>query len=336
MRAAILCLGLLWCSAFAASNPPTPSGGRSVQKENGKIANANNQSASEPRGTASAPLFVQSLPALESAEEAAHKHYEHHQKPTLEWLMGWGTAWLAGFTLLLVIGTGVLAVFTFLLWREAGRSSVHQSRANRRSLNIARKSVNAATDSIALARSAYIADNRPWISVEAAVSTDLARNANGIEFGINFLLKNHGRSPAIDVFILYELVTLKPPYTDPWVETHKEIRARGFITKQMGVQIFPAGTEMIRWVNTLSNKEIDAGKNERSPQGMLPSVNVIGAAFYRTPFGDEIHETGFNYSVVDVGNPMYPRGSDLPDFTGALTMERIRLEPKSFSKGEIT
>jgi hypothetical protein len=203
---ALSCLVLVASISFAASNLPFPSRVEGSPKNNAEPVTTSNQSASEPRGTASAPLFVQSIGTPESADETAHKHYEHYQKPTLERLMGWGTFWLAVFTLFLVIGTAVLAAITFLLWRDAVRSGFHQSNANRRSLNIARKSAeaakvaaDAATATVTTMQDIGYRQLRPYVFCAEGANYEPVFERDGQVSGylVWFVFRNSGQTPAL-------------------------------------------------------------------------------------------------------------------------------------------
>lgn len=127
MRAALLCLALMLPNAWAL-NPPTPSTGKSIDQQEAHSAQTKQTTPEIQRGSASHPVFVQSVPGVESPDETNHRKYEHHEKPTLERLMGWGTFWLAVFTLLLVISTAVLATFTFFLWQDSMKAFASANR----------------------------------------------------------------------------------------------------------------------------------------------------------------------------------------------------------------
>jgi hypothetical protein len=125
-----------------------------------------------------------------------------------------------------------------------------------------------------VSREAYIASERPWVSVDAAIGTDLFEKSHGIEFGVNFTVKNHGKSPAIDVYILYKVVTLKIG-VDQFGGTRQKNTELGIQTKvgrDMGIQLFPSEVKVISWTDSLSNNEIEnAIKSYTPPTGFLPS-----------------------------------------------------------------
>ena len=88
----------------AESNPPLPSGGKDIQKQDAKPAKDKTQSdirLYSPHGTKESPLIVEPVVIPKSKAEADHQHYEHHEKPTLDRWLTYGTVALAGITAVL-------------------------------------------------------------------------------------------------------------------------------------------------------------------------------------------------------------------------------------------
>lgn len=196
------------------------------------------------------------------------------------------------------------------------------------------KSVELSAEAIQTTRDAYIASERPWVSVDATVNTDLIRKDGGVEFGILFRVKNHGNSPAINVRVCYEVVALRVA-ADQFGgvrERIEELRNMHAMGDFMGIQLFPSETSEIRWKSPLTKQEIEAARTSNSPQGYLPSFYAIGSVFYQSPFGDETYQTGFNYYVLDKS---LPGGGDLPDFEASFPGSRIVLVSQSHAKGTI-
>jgi hypothetical protein len=118
MRTLIAAVLLALCSGgmvFAASQPPTPSSGNGVEQQDAKPAKYEIKPPPQQPGSENAPLFVRVVPTEPSEAEARHKQYEHHEKPTLDRWLTWGTVGLA-------VITAALSVFTFLLWKDASRT----------------------------------------------------------------------------------------------------------------------------------------------------------------------------------------------------------------------
>lgn len=143
MKVVLLCFIFVLSNAWALSTP-SPSDEKSISQQQARFTQSQQATPEIKHGSASNPVFVQSVPSVESPDDANHKKYEHHEKPTLERLMGWGTFWLALFTLLLVIGTAVLAVFTYRLWSDARATAAASVKDTQDSLRIAAQSANAA------------------------------------------------------------------------------------------------------------------------------------------------------------------------------------------------
>lgn len=117
-----LCCGLALAStALSASDPPSPGVRVSGKKQHAEAGQPASNAAPDQRGTASAPLFVKGIPGEESANDAAHKEYEHHEKPTLDRWLTWSTVALSVSTFFLFFVTAALAVFTWKLWRSTGK-----------------------------------------------------------------------------------------------------------------------------------------------------------------------------------------------------------------------
>lgn len=202
----------------------------------------------------------------------------------------------------------------------------------------ARKAANAAEHSVRVSRDAYVASERAWVSVEAMLGSDLVERPHGIEFGINFTVKNHGNSPAVNVHVFYEVVTLKIT-ADQFDGVRKKIEDVAIQAKagaNMGVHLFPGAEKVIPWINAVTFEEIDKAKqSHKPPAGKLPSVYVVGSVFYQFPFDDTIHQTGFNYYVTCTSDPSFPKGSDIPEFSGVFPKDHVRLEPMPYYKGTI-
>lgn len=236
---------------------------------------------------------------------------------------------LASFgTLLSALSTLIIAWFTYSAARIA-----------RVSANAAKQAADCAERSIEVARESYTASERPWISVDAKVSSDLVKSDYGIDFGVHFRLKNHGLSPARNVHVLYKVVTLKA-YPDPFSgarESVYELGKSGSLGPNMGIQIFPSESNVISWRSPLTNDEIrSAYASKASLNNLLPSFYIIGSVFYQSVFSEKLHNTDFIYYVMAIGDNKFPNGSDVPDFDKIFPMGRIHLKPVSYYKGNIS
>ena len=202
VRGAVLCCALaLVGSAAAALQPPAPSNGKHTQEPNASASKPASQSATEQRGTASSPLFIQSLSGPEREADAAHKKYEHHEKPTLDRWLTYSTVALALFTLLLFGFTAALWWVTLKLGRQAKADSERQATETQQSLAISKAASNAAVMSL-----------RPWLSCKVESFGPLSFDAKGdAVFRFRFVIKNVGKTPAMSVQLLFPTLTLMAP-----------------------------------------------------------------------------------------------------------------------------
>ena len=289
----------------------------------------------EQKGTGNPPLIIRGeVITKKSPQEIESDATASRDKAAIDGALVRYTGWTTFYTLLLFLVAAVQAglfMWQLKLMRRSTKDAGDAARA-------AEKAAIAAEHSIQVSRDAYIASERPWVSVDAAIRTDLFKKQQGIEFGVNFNVKNYGKSPAINVHIFYEVITLKIA-ADQFGGARQRIAERGDhakVGKDMGIHLFPSEAKIIPWTNYLSNEEI---KNlTYTPlTGLIPSFYVVGAVFYQSAFDEEIHQTGFNYYVCAIDDPLAvcPKGSDVPDFANTFPKERIILEPVPYYKGSI-
>jgi hypothetical protein len=325
----------MFAGALSAQTNPQAQTATTPGKTQLHLAKAN-QPTNQARGTEKAPVYIKLIESTATKVEPAPKsEIGEGKNPTS------GVDWNVISAIVSAIATVVVACFTVSLARSTKwlwEETKAAGNISRKSAEAAEKAAIATELSVRVAREAYIASERPWVSVDAVVGSDLLRKPHGIEFGVNFTVKNFGKSPAVNVHIFYEVVTLKLAQ-DQFSGVRQRINQmaiQGKAGKEMGIQLFPTEEEVIPWISSLSNDEIeDAKKSYAPPAGMLPSFFVIGSVFYQLPFDEEVHQTGFNYYVLSIGDPRYPKGSDVPEFGESFPMARIQLEPKPYYKGTI-
>ena len=212
VRAAQLCCAIAMAgSAPAASDPPPPSGWESAKKPHasaGAAVSLASQSAPEQRGSASAPLFVQTIPAAESAADATHKEYERHEKPALDRRLTVGTEFLAAFTFLLFCFTAALWWVTYRLSKDARDASARQAWDMQNSLRIAgdmvcaaNESATAATKSARIAGESAVRQQRAYVNVFKVFASwhpDATDKLRPITITVE--TRNAGQTPAHKVF----------------------------------------------------------------------------------------------------------------------------------------
>ena len=128
--------------------------GRSPEQHHSALSQ--NESASEPRGTANAPFFVQINPAPKSAEETAAERQEREDKSANEWRLVLWTAILALVTGALVLVAGIQAGLFLVQLRYMREGMTDAAIA----ANAARNGAIAARDGADISKLSMVAGNR--------------------------------------------------------------------------------------------------------------------------------------------------------------------------------
>lgn len=111
------------------------------------------------------------------------------------------TLWLAVFTSLLVL----VSTFQIGFLISANRTAAKAAKA-------AENAANAAIESNSISRTAMIAEQRPWVSVDAEVAGPLAFSAEGWDAGVRwhiplkYRLHNLGKTPATNVSFFAQII----------------------------------------------------------------------------------------------------------------------------------
>ena len=170
---------VLSISCLARSNPPAPGVGISIQHKDAKGVQSAQNGPNESSDTDGAPVFVKGVPRQESEADARHKQYEHNEKPALDRLLTWATVALAFFT-------GLLFIFTFLLWRSTSQLVKETGDAARKQL-------------------------RAYMTLEICESRGLAHET---PLAVKFSLVCHGQTPASKVRVrgIIEIASLPLPF----------------------------------------------------------------------------------------------------------------------------
>ena len=208
------------------------------------------------------PVLVRLAPSPNADKKAEEDERRQAESAGEEKRLTNATIGLFCVTALLALFTGGLWFSTYRLSKDAKKTSLRQTDDMQRSLKLAEQAAIAAENSNRLTREAFIASERPWVSVEAVVNRDFVKKQEGIEFGVLFTVKNHGRSPAVNVHIVYEVVTLKL-FSANFEDVRKRIEQLGLTSglgDSMGVQLFPSETKQIPWLSPLTQAELDAAR----------------------------------------------------------------------------
>ena len=284
----------------AASNPPAPSDGKDIQKKNAK-ATIDKPKADidlSIRGTKESPLYVEPVP--KSKAETEHQQYEHHEKPTLDRWLTWGTVALAGITAL-------LAFFTFGLWKDARDSSNSAVRDMRESLDIANKSAMAAQKSA----DSQLLSLRPWLSCHAEIAGPLTYTTDGDAlFDLKFTIKNFGHTPAANVRLDATVALSSPKHEYSIAKLLKTVDLyRGLpighnftlsggvlVNSEIGRVLFPNEAWVAHRKFHVKRSEIEKACEDITPNtNYMPEVCALVA--YSYPQATIRADTGFVYRI---------------------------------------
>ncbi len=138
---------------------------------------------------------------------APHSSNQHGQKREQE------RSWIEGLfdkptDTLLVSFNGLLVLFTYFLY--SATSGLFKETAELRRIADEQKvdlsrSITAAEKSAEVAERALIAAHRPWVKADIQVGGPIFYNVNGANFTLGFSLKNIGRSPALNVWVVPQI-----------------------------------------------------------------------------------------------------------------------------------
>jgi hypothetical protein len=200
---------------------------------------------------------------------------------------------IARYTFWLALGTSVLAFSTVGLWIETRRSGVRQSRDTRRSLAIAKQSNS-------LSRELFVADQRPWVSVDLKPDPRgrlMVDPSGNITADITISYKNHGRTPATNILIGYVSVVSDP---DAVKRTQEKILVDIIAFKNRG----GAGITLFPDDEIESNGSATGKVSARAFQTRLRSTAynpaellLVGCLRYEAP-SNQVGVTGFCFRIA--------------------------------------
>lgn len=261
----------------------------------------------------------------------------------------WGSALRILLEALLTIATVLLAIFTYMLWSdthnlvlEAEKTSKRQAEEMQKSLSITKQAADAtynaaiaAQESVAVAikanqlnRDNFIADNRPWVSVDIQVAGPLTWGKDGGNLPLKFTLRNTGRTPALDVDVYTDIRPWAGPHPDPMSEQHrlsKQLRKRHSKTTDWnngGWTIFP-GDSLSQVITVGFNRNVIEGvygwyrKNFGEHTQAGAPMFIVGSVDYKLVLGGNYHQTGFILGLEHTqhnkpGLALYPENGDVP------------------------
>lgn len=238
--------------------------------------------------------------------------------------------------LLIVLSTIAIAGFTATLWRATTglqTAAERQITDMQESLRIATTAANAAEHANRVNYDAFIADQRPWVSPDIALTSGLKQDANGISLTLQFILKNTGKSPALNVWVSYEIYPsfgegvdiIGQQKTLSERERQRPIRDGGW-----GLTLFPGDKIPLSITTTLGNADIQRWDTFMSKMGataykFLPPITLIGCVDYKFVFGPEHHQTGFILDLHAIKHDLPGASFAIPKFTGEFPVNELRL-----------
>lgn len=336
IAAATLMFGFVHVSWSEVSSPIH---GKPIQKQKTETAQAKSDGNTKQKSTEQSPILVKSISAPDSPEDAAHKQYEHHEKPTLDRWLTYSTVALASFTFFLFVFTAALWWVTYRLSRDARKVATRQTGEMQRALALSETAANAAIESNNISRAAMIAEQRPWVSVDAEIAGPLAYDAAGWDAGIRwhiplqYRLHHLGKTPATKVSFFAEIIPWTLPHWPanmikdgvpqglpiPGTDIAKEIESVcGFpetmATHNMGWGhvLFPGEREERMFGLNGNPGRFDEAK--KTPEGYAGQFLIVVCATYGSTYSDEPYRTAkaFNLykrtgnSCIDINGETIP------------------------------
>ncbi|MGH7623661.1 MAG: hypothetical protein ACREMU_15065 [Gemmatimonadaceae bacterium] len=228
---------------------------------------------------------------------------------TSERLTAWATVALAMITLLLACGTGLLAWYTFKLWK-----ATHDLAADAKAADIAQgerteAALRLTEESNRLSREAMVADQRAWLSLGAALASGLTWDEHGnVHFAVTFDVHNYGKTPALHAWVDAIAVVFGPgvsePASDHYPELKRVARERWEVVRGLSLPIYPGRGVTVPHRVMVTAGQIDAANarvnaTESGSQSHVFAIGVLACVLYNLAVGeaDVSHETGLSVEV---------------------------------------
>lgn len=304
-----LFVALFALPVITLSQPPSPTPAVSSQEQKNHSTDTKGNATTKERGTEKNPFIVKSLETEKSPETAEQERREQYEKSANErGLVVW-TIVLAGATITLaLVAAGQLGMF----WR--------QLRFMRIAIEDGTKMANAAIDSNKLDREVFIADQRPWVSVELTEKNGpLEREESNLHTSFKYRLKNTGKTPAVGTSVS---VTMIPFNVDSWIGDPmkggtfvKGTSADEELQKWCGgmVRDLDDGRKVPafgNWGRLIFPGEASEGahhshvpiagfiERDAKTQGKGVVIFVLVCVTYKTVFDESVHQTGRVYAMT--------------------------------------
>jgi hypothetical protein len=198
----------------------------------------------------------------------------------------------------------------------------------RRTLHLQRVATEAATAAVDQGRKALIADQRPWLTVEAECSAPITwTEYGGVHFPFRFKLINVGRTPALNADLHAEIVVTQNyrRLGERQINLAEKIRAGRPLD---GAVVFP-GHPVTQYNTLIVNGDEVAKPAATSSSYETPSddlrPSLIGCVIYSSVFDNEIRETGFIYDLYRSSPDR--EGHSIGPSDGVIPAEELVIEP---------
>jgi hypothetical protein len=206
-------------------------------------------------------------------------------------------------SLITAIFTVVLAMSTTLLWRTTRQARIDTLRSIAASEQLA----GAAAEANRQAKDSSIRQERPWITVDATIVSDLIYDSRTGDASVTvlFTMQNVGRSPAVDADIVATVYVTTAERNQPLVEQKKvcdEARTRKKPPQpyNFGEIIFPGGTAYAKRAFSIPKSEIE--KSYAYSHSQWLDMTLVGCVDYRFTFEGEHHQTGLVRGLLKESN----------------------------------
>ncbi len=186
------------------------------------------------------------------------------------------------------------------------------------------EAANSSREAVRIAEQTLQATERPWVSVTPKIASSVVFKGGEGRVSIAFVLKNFGKSPAVNAEVFFEIVDIRNEF-----KTLREIRNRAKRRRPrdlLGHKIFPTdqftekvsspiSKQVVRHIEELVGEPVDDYKL---------TISVVGCVVYNSPAGTENHTTEFMFWIgrEDPSNPNIVIG--MPTTDGEIPLDELQ------------
>lgn len=214
----------------------------------------------------------------------------------------------------------ILGVLTLVAASAAALYASQAASETKRSADAAERAVEAAARANQINREAYMADQRPWLSVSYAPHSGLEWTDSHCFFDIAFSLKNSGRTPALKAFVEIRLMPDSNLAMFPKRQRDLSDEVLAGRSYRPAITVFPESEE--RYVLGIQSASSKIPVRRNGPQGEAESLDavqlrIVGCVQYSSSEEGPLHQTGFMFTVFRKENGRFdlsllPSMGDIP------------------------